>query len=138
MQNYKTNYENYYTNYQKNERITSPYKDNIRQMPKRKKYETPKKAKTFAVCLWTLIILGATLINKSNFLDPVYINRIENKNLNFNAENIMSPTLKYMTNLNMMNTNLLAKVPNKGKEKIIPINSNGELTSLKNEINNMK
>lgn len=130
MQNYKYEQENYYKERRYQEPL--PYRNNICHI-KKKKHKISRAAKTVSVCFWAAIIFCATLINKGNFLDPVYFNRVENKNLNLDAKEIVSPTLNYMTNLNVMGSNLLSGIPKKG-EKIIPIKSSGKLSGLENEI----
>ena len=138
MQNYRLEQERYY-NYPNSRMATVPYTKKLQyKKPNVKSKKQPSKVAIMAsVCFWSIIMAGACFINGNNFLEPVYFNRIQNKALHFNAEETLSPTLKYMTNLNIMGTNLVAGIPAKGKEKIIPIKSNGELTALKNEIKNI-
>ena len=138
MQNYRLEQERYY-NYPNNKAATVPYTRKVQhKKPQIRKKKQPSRAAVMAsVCFWSIIMAGACLVNSSNFLEPVYFNRIQNKALHFNASETISPTLKYMTNLNIMGTNLLSGVPSKGKEKIIPIKSSGELTVLKKEIKNI-
>lgn len=104
---------------------------------RQKKKKISKTAVFLALCFWTTAMFFATVVNKDNFLSPVYLNRINNKSLNFDAKAIYAPTLNYMNNLTLFGENLLAPVPNKGKEKIVTINSAGELTALKNQILNI-
>lgn len=93
-----------------------------------------KKKVVAALFVWSSILLGAFSINKPNFLEPVYLNRLNNSDLEFKAESVYAPTLNYANNLSFLNTNILASIPETKKGKLLPINSTGELTSLKNSI----
>ena len=93
-----------------------------------------KKKVIAALFVWSSILLGAFSINKPNFLEPVYLNRLNNSDLEFKAESVYAPTLNYANNLSFLNTNILASIPETKKGKLLPINSTGELTSLKNSI----
>ncbi len=88
----------------------------------------------FALIFWAIVLGLALFINKESFLEPVYLNRLNNKNLNFDPHSVYAPTLNYAHNLNLFGENLLAPVPKKGREKIIQIKSAGEMTLLKNYI----
>ena len=90
-----------------------------------------------ACFIWSIVLFAAFSINKSSFLDPVYFNRLNNKKLDFNTKTVYAPTLNYLNNLNILGTNVLAPVSVKNKGKIIPINSSGELTGLKNKISSV-
>ena len=79
-------------------------------------------------------MLGAFSLNLPNFIEPVYLNRLNNSSLDFNAEEVYAPTLNYVNNLTFLNKNILAGTPSKGAEKMLSINSTGELTGLKNSI----
>lgn len=87
-----------------------------------------------SIFVWSTILLGAFSINKPNFLEPVYLNRLNNSNLKFKAETVYAPTLNYANNLSFLNTNILAGIPIKETEKMLKINSTGELTALKNSV----
>lgn len=93
-----------------------------------------KKKVVAALFVWSSILLGAFSINKPNFLEPVYLNRLNNSDLEFKAESVYAPTLNYANNLSFLNTNILASIPETKKGKLLPINSTGELTNLKNSI----
>ncbi len=107
---------------------------NYRQTCRQTRKKAPKARIAIAAMVWATILLGAFSINKPNFLEPVYLNRINNAKLNFDAKAIYAPTLNYVNNLSFLNTNILTGVPNKGREKMLTINSVGELTALKNNI----
>lgn len=100
--------------------------------PKRKTRKKPNPiAVLAALFIWGTALFLATGVNKTNFLEPVYLNRINNKHLNFDPHMIYAPTLNYANNLNLMGENLLAPIPPKGKKEIVQINPAGELTGLK-------
>lgn len=102
---------------------------------RQQKSKRNSKKKVFAALfVWSSILLGAFSVNKPNFLEPVYLNRLNNSSLDFNAEAVYAPTLNYANNLSFLNTNILASIPETKKGKLLPINSTGELTSLKNSI----
>ena len=104
---------------------------------KKRQQKTKKNSKkkvVAALFVWSSILLGAFSINKPNFLEPVYLNRLNNSDLEFKAESVYAPTLNYANNLSFLNTNILASIPETKKGKLLPINSTGELTSLKNSI----
>ncbi len=134
MQNisYQNTEERYYT-HSYTDINTLRYRQTKRPQYKKRK-KASKAALTLALCFWSVVMLCTLAVNKGNFLDPVYFNRIKNKNLHFEAEKIYAPTLNYMSNLTLMGQNLLAGVPVKNREKIIPINSSGEIKGLKNQI----
>ncbi len=119
-------------------RATYPY-----QAKKEPSFYIKKEKKTsnfkagVAACFWSVILFFTTSVNSKSFLEPVYINRINNRALQFKAETIYAPTLNYMSNLNFMGQNHLAPIFKKGREKILSINSTGELQSLKSEIENI-
>ncbi len=87
-----------------------------------------------AVSVWSVLLFAAFAVNKTNFLDPMYFNRLKNSKLTFAPERVVAPTTNYAGNLNIMGENILAPVPEKSGEKLLKINSAGELSALKNEI----
>lgn len=124
--------------YFNNVKTTCP-KEFQKKVLKPKKVSKCKKRKPFIVVFLAALVwccaMGASFVfNKINFLDPVYLNRFHNKNLNFDVSSIYAPTLKYINNLTLFNTNILTGVPKKGREKVVTINSQGEFPDLKNDI----
>ena len=135
MQNlYYENYPRQSLNY--NRKVSNGMKkDSLGVAKKKMRTQRVSKVKIYAALIvWASVLLGALSINKPNFLEPVYLNRLNNSNLEFKAETVYAPTLNYANNLNFLNTNILANVPDKGKGKLLPITSTGELTALKNSI----
>lgn len=130
----------YYENYPKqNSNFNCKATDNIKyseykNAPKTRKNRNSKPKIAAAVFVWSTILLGAFSLNLPNFIEPVYLNRLNNSSLDFNAEEVYAPTLNYANNLSFLNTNILASIPETKKGKLLPINSTGELTSLKNSI----
>lgn len=130
----------YYENYPKqNSNFNSKATDNIKyseykNAPKTRKNRNSKPKIAAAVFVWSTILLGAFSLNLPNFIEPVYLNRLNNSSLDFNAEEVYAPTLNYVNNLTFLNKNILAGTPSKGAEKMLSINSTGELTGLKNSI----
>ena len=135
MQNlYYENYPRQSLNY--NHKVSNGMKkDSLGVAKKKMRTQRVSKVKIYAALIvWASVLLGALSINKPNFLEPVYLNRLNNSSLEFKAETVYAPTLNYANNLNFLNTNILANVPDKGKGKLLPITSTGELTALKNSI----
>ena len=133
--NYSLNTKHNYV--QNNSATVIPYQKKYEIKPEHKKLKTKQKEKKnsfVSFCFWGIVMTLSLSVCLENFLFPVYINRVKNQNLNFDAKEVYAPTLKYINNLNFLGENLLAPVPVKGKEKIAPIISNGEITPLKNEI----
>lgn len=101
-----------------------------------KRHKTKKKTRFASVFLalivWSSLFYFALSNNIKSFIEPVYINRLNNKYLNLDVNKVISPTLNYMTNLSFMNLNLLSDVS--PKNTIKDINSSGELSALKNDI----
>lgn len=130
----------YYENYPKQSTrcdltATNCVKTFSGEKKRQQKSKRNSKKKVFAALfVWSSILLGAFSVNKPNFLEPVYLNRLNNSSLDFNAEAVYAPTLNYANNLSFLNTNILASIPETKKGKLLPINSTGELTSLKNSI----
>ncbi len=130
----------YYENYPKqNSNFNCKATDNIKyseykNAPKTRKNRNSKPKIAAAVFVWSTILLGAFSLNLPNFIEPVYLNRLNNSSLDFNAEEVYAPTLNYVNNLTFLNKNILAGTPSKGAEKMLSINSTGELTGLKNSI----
>lgn len=130
----------YYENYPKqNPNFNCKATDNIKcseykNAPKTRKNRNSKPKIAAAVFVWSTILLGAFSLNLPNFIEPVYLNRLNNSSLDFNAEEVYAPTLNYVNNLTFLNKNILAGTPSKGAEKMLSINSTGELTGLKNSI----
>lgn len=130
----------YYENYPKqNSNFNCKATDNIKyseykNAPKARKNRNSKPKIAAAVFVWSTILLGAFSLNLPNFIEPVYLNRLNNSSLDFNAEEVYAPTLNYVNNLTFLNKNILAGTPSKGAEKMLSINSTGELTGLKNSI----
>lgn len=130
----------YYENYPKqNSNFNCKATDNIKyseykNAPKTRKNRNSKPKIAAAVFVWSTILLGAFSLNLPNFIEPVYLNRLNNSSLDFNAEEVYAPTLNYANNLTFLNKNILAGTPSKGAEKMLSINSTGELTGLKNSI----
>lgn len=140
MQNYRKTEEyygahNYYapapTQYKKNRACTNPLAGQT-SIPKKQR-KSVKKSVAAAICVWTVAMALSACANLKSFVEPVYLNRINNRNLNLEAHDIYAPTLNYTSNLNILGENVLVGIPDK-KEKILPIHSNGELTTLKNEM----
>lgn len=130
----------YYENYPKqNSNFNCKATDNIKyseykNAPKTRKNRNSKPKIAAAVFVWSTILLGAFSLNLPNFIEPVYLNRLNNSSLDFNAEEVYAPTLNYVNNLTFLNKNILTGTPSKGAEKMLSINSAGELTGLKNSI----
>ena len=132
IKNYKTNSEAVTMPKGITSSVYYPYK-------KRYKLKNSKKKKSFvsvilALCIWSGLFYFACSSNIKSFIEPVYINRLNNKYLNLDTKQVITPTLNYMTNLNLMGENLLDGAINQDKTVINKINSSGELYGLKNDI----
>ena len=137
---YKPNeYWGYGTKTYKKPYTTSPQRIQEPKLTYRKtrKRKISPAAAIISVSIWACTLLFSTNVVLNNFVNPVYLNRINNSNIKADTKKIYAPTLNYLSNLNLFGENLLAPVPNKGREKIISIHSNGEMTSLKNQIENI-
>lgn len=95
----------YYENYPKqNSNFNCKATDNIKyseykNAPKTRKNRNSKPKIAAAVFVWSTILLGAFSLNLPNFIEPVYLNRLNNSSLDFNAEEVYAPTLNYVNNL---------------------------------------
>lgn len=132
IKNYKTNSEAVTMPKGITSSVYYPYK-------KRYKLKNSKKKKSFvsvilSLCIWSGLFYFACSSNIKSFIEPVYINRLNNKYLNLDTKQVITPTLNYMTNLNLMGENLLDGAINQDKTVINKINSSGELYGLKNDI----
>lgn len=91
----------------------------------------------FALLIWACVLFFATLINAKNFLQPVYLNRVHNRNIHLEAEKIYPPTLNYISNSNLMGKNLLIAPSVKNTEKLLKINSTGNIESLNSNLHSI-
>lgn len=140
MQNYKRtedicniSYSDIKPRYRENRYVQNPIPNKINNIkPKR----AVKRINYIAIIAWCMIVFVAQYINFRNFINPVYTNRLNNKNFKPDIRTVYAPTINYISNANILGENVRVQIPNK-KEKIIQIKSKGELTSLKNEILNI-
>ncbi len=133
---YNYNLKQYKTT--KKERYGKVYNYPVVKKKTKKKVKKRNFVKAFlASIIWITALGYSTYVNYENFFEPAYLNRINNRNIKYDAENFTSPTLKYANNLNFMGKNLRASIPLKGKEKIITINPTGTNEVLQSKINDI-
>lgn len=106
-----------------------PYDPHVR--PKRKRAK--KKANPFAALL-SFCFLGLTVYyvlpyNYEHFVQPMIVNRFLNKNIEFKAEDYVSPTLNYTSNAELLNRRLLVPVRVK-KREMLPLVPSSRMFNL--------
>lgn len=120
------------------------YYDEYVQSPipqKRKRVKVKKKPNVFkkAFCsLFALSFLGAygyyvCPYNFNNYFRPLFLNRILNRNINFDLDNYLLPTRSYMSNSYLIDKPLMVSKAQKSKE-ISQINIISELNDTKNKL----
>ncbi|MCD8023959.1 MAG: class A beta-lactamase-related serine hydrolase [Candidatus Gastranaerophilales bacterium] len=65
------------------------------------------------------------------------MNRVHNRNIHLEAEKIYPPTLNYISNSNLMGKNLLIAPSVKNTEKLLKINSTGNIESLNSNLHSI-
>lgn len=71
-----------------------------------------------------------------NYLEPMFLNRIANKHINFDVAELVNPSRNYLTNSSFLGQNLIVEAQIKNK-KMTQIVTSGENTLLKLELTNL-
>ena len=108
----------------------------LRPVHKLKK-RTKKRKNVFALFFCTILLcLYSYYIcpyNYENYLRPLFVNRILNKNLNLNADKYVFPTIGYLNNSFLLNSYLRAD-SNISSKEIADIKIVNEMTSTKEKL----
>ena len=122
----KVEYQNYNMRYEHFEHVRA-----VKKKPKKRK-------KSFIALLFSLVLLGLygyyiCPYNYNHYLRPLFINRILNKNLTFDAKDYMAPGIQYLHNSNFLGENLRVDKQLKSKE-IADIQIVNEMTQTKQKL----
>lgn len=130
--------------YRTNTAYAYPQRQNPYAPPKRAEVRklTPRRKKTTKLnpikALVSLIFLGFVAYyiipyNYAKYFEPMILNRFLNKNLEFKAENFVSPTLHYVSNTNFEGKKLLVPMRHQ-KREMAPLVTSTRMFILEEEL----
>ena len=115
-----------------------PRRAEVRKLtPKRKKKAklNPLKA-LISFAFLALVSYYIIPYNFSKYVEPMILNRVLNRNIEFKAEEYVMPTLHYLANADMNGTRVFVPVRH-SKKQMVPLVTSNRMFGLENELRNL-
>lgn len=130
--------------YRSNAAYAYPQRQNPYGVPKKAEVRklTPKRKKKVKLnplkALVSLVFLGLIAYyiipyNYAKYFEPMILNRFLNRNLEFKAENFVSPTLHYLSNADFNGKRLLVPIRHQ-KREMVPLMTSSRMYILEEEL----